>query len=423
MVFYLLIKSFVFLVIIIWLYDRTRHEPLRPWFFYALLSKIGAGIVLGLLYIYVFQEGDTISYHKAASWLSQYARKEPGNYFNFLILNGKIPEGFSYFINQPRALFFTKITSILAILTNNNYWLISIYFSLFSFIGTWLIANRISSFYPSYKIAALIGFLFFPSIVFWSSGLLKESIAMGCIGLYVYIFIPFFRDSKINIVQGFILIISALLLWMIKYYYAGVLFSVTIALFISKIIISNPRFTFAKEKPIISIFLMVLVILSLGVSFLHPNLNPFNIFQVLEQNHFQMLTISDPENIVRFINIGQGFTYFLINIPVSLFGGLFLPLPWSIPNYLGALAGIFNLVILILAIAKIFNIKTAGNQGSKILVIGMITYVVILAILLTFATPNFGTLERYKISYLPFLLILILNRNPLLITLIPQSEE
>ena len=422
MAFYLLFNTFIFLVIIVWLFNRTRQESLKPWFFYTLFLKIGAGIVLGMLYIYVFQEGDTISYHKAASWLSQYARKEPEKYFDFLVLMGKIPEGFSFFINEPRALFLAKITSVIAIITNNNYWLISIYFSLFSFIGSWLVANRIASFYPNYGFAALIGFLFFPSVVFWSSGLLKESIAMGCIGLYVYIFIPLFRDQKMNIVQGFVFIISAIFLWLVKYYYAGILFSVTFALFISKIIISNPRFTFTKNKPVYSIFLTVFIILSLGISFLHPNLNPFNIFSILEQNHFQMLAISDPGNTVRFINIGQGFTYFLINIPVSMIGGLFLPLPWSTHSFLGVLAGILNLIILILAIAKIFSFRKAADLESKLLASALITYIFILAILLTFTTPNFGTLERYKISYLPFFLLLIFHRNPILKALIPSDE-
>ncbi|MFC2125297.1 hypothetical protein ACFLU5_10830 [Bacteroidota bacterium] len=414
MAFYLLFNSFVYSVIIIWLYNRTRQEPLRSWFFYTLFFKVGAGIILGLLYIYVFKSGDTISYHKAASWLSELARKDPGSYFNFVVLNRSIPDGFTYYLNQPRALFFTKLISLFAIITYNNYWLISIYFSLFSFIGTWLLANRISSLFPSYRVGALLGFLLFPSVVFWSSGLLKESIAMGCISLFVYIFLPFFRDLKINIVQGFILIVSALLLWLLKYYYAGILFSVTIALFISKIIISDPRFIFTKKKPVFGIYLFVFVILSVGVSFFHPNLNPLNIFTVLEQNHFQMAAISDPDNLVKFIDFSHGISYFLINIPVSLFGGLFLPLPWSTHNYLGTLAGSFNLVVLIIAIAKVFSYKKVENVDHKLLGTGMIVYIVILAILLTFSTPNYGTLERFKVSYLPFFLLFIVHNNPLL---------
>jgi len=410
-------------MIIVWLFKRSRHEPLKPWFFFTLVLKIGAGIVLGLIYIYVYKGGDTITYHKAATILSEFARNDPGKYFNFILFSDDIPEGFTFYLEQPRALLFTKIVSIFAIITHNNYWLISIYFSLFSFAGTWLLANRISTYFPSYKIAALVGFLLFPTMVFWSSGLLKESISMGCIGLFTYVFLPFFRDMKINVVQGMILFISAISLWALKYYFAGILFSVAIALFISKIIINNPRFVFTKGRSVFRIYLFVFVVLSLGVSFLHPNLNPLNILTVLEQNHFQIIAMSDPENLVNFINFGSGITYFIVNIPISLFGGLFLPLPWSLPDYFGVLTGIFNLFVLVLAVFKFFRIKKNETTDLNLLGTGLILYIFILAILLTFSTPNFGTLERYKISFLPFFLLLIMHENPLLLRITQKNRE
>ena len=43
-----------------------------------------------------------------------------------------------------------------------------------------------------------------------------------------------------------------------------------------------------------------------------------------------------------------------------------------------------------------------------------IIYVSILAITMAFASPNWGSLVRYKVGYLPFFLLLILNNNPVI---------
>jgi hypothetical protein len=43
----------------------------------------------------------------------------------------------------------------------------------------------------------------------------------------------------------------------------------------------------------------------------------------------------------------------------------------------------------------------------------VVLYVVALCVFLALSTPNFGTLSRYRISFLPLLFLLITIENPL----------
>jgi hypothetical protein len=44
----------------------------------------------------------------------------------------------------------------------------------------------------------------------------------------------------------------------------------------------------------------------------------------------------------------------------------------------------------------------------RLLLTGAILYIFILSVMLSWSTPNFGTLERYKVSYLPVYVLILL---------------
>ena len=90
-----------------------------------------------------------------------------------------------------------------------------------------------------------------------------------------------------------------------------------------------------------------------------------------------------------------------------------MPLPWQGAGILPKLTGIINLLILLLAINKLMRQKRAhGELNIRVLMTGI--YVATLAILMAYTTPNFGSLERYKIGYMPFFLLWILNEKSIM---------
>ena len=68
---------------------------------------------------------------------------------------------------------------------------------------------------------------------------------------------------------------------------------------------------------------------------------------VIQENHEMIKEISDQDKTVQFFEMGNPYFNFLLNIPISLFAGLFMPLPWQGMNILVIATGILNFILLI----------------------------------------------------------------------------
>jgi hypothetical protein len=54
------------------------------------------------------------------------------------------------------------------------------------------------------------------------------------------------------------------------------------------------------------------------------------------------------------------------------------------------------------------------RQPVSILFLATASYCIVLCVFLALSTPNLGTLSRYRVGFLPFLIFLLAYRNPLI---------
>src|SRR5688572_18422717 len=155
-------------------YWWRRERQLPGLFWPALVVKIFAGIALGLLYWYYYRGGDTINYFRESVLMADLARTDFMGYLNFLWTSNAENLTLST-DNAPRALFFTKIVSIFSLITSDNYWLIALYLAFSACVGPWGLLKGPSRHVRVAVLPAVVAFLFFPSVPFWSSGVIKES--------------------------------------------------------------------------------------------------------------------------------------------------------------------------------------------------------------------------------------------------------
>lgn len=154
-------------------------------------------------------------------------------------------------------------------------------------------------------------------------------------------------------------------------------------------------------------------LLMLG-SYLHPILTWSGFLQQLFEQHHAIVAMSSKENLILFDAFEPTLDSLLSHLPLALFSGLFRPGVWDAGNIFQWCAALENLGLLLLTIATIGNIKKLFQRPIPLLLWGTIAYILIMATLLAFAAPNFGTLVRYKIGFLPFLVLVVLVNNPLL---------
>jgi hypothetical protein len=400
------IGLFVFMVLVYYVFTGIKDKRYEKHFYLSLGFKLSAGLGVGLLYWYHYRNGDTLQFDEAAHLILGSVRTIKG-WFLFLFHSDLSFLGSSGppLLEEPRSLFFVKILSLIYLITGGSYWLASLYLSLFSFLGAWKLSETISRHWPQLKYPAIIAFLYFPPVVFWSSGVLKDSVAYGCITLLSSLVIRGMRKETLGangILAGVLLI---WILWSLKYHLAAVLLLAVGMGSVYQPIKSRFKGTIGDV-----LLLLIFIAFVIALSFLHSNFLPGNLAEVLRQNHQKIIAISESGNLIHFFPYGTGLTHFFLNLPLSLFAGLYMPLPWQGTGFLALMAGIFNILILLFTMIKIYFWKWKTIRfNAWILMLGI--YVGVLAILMAYTTPNFGTLERYKSAYIPFYILWILNNE------------
>lgn len=401
----------VFIAPFCWWYWRKQELPIRKFYWHALAAKLSAGILVGIIYGISYTTSDTFSMFEWSKELSLQARTDFSGYLNYL-WSGRSG---GYFQGVERTLFFVKIMSVFALLTNDNYWISSLYLSLFSFLAAWKLTKVIWLSIPNLGIPAAIAFLFFPSCVFWASGMIKESIAMAGLFFLAALFLQVWLKQKVSLLNIICGVIAVWVVWNLKYYYIGLFIPIFLATWIARKIIEARKIDrFVTEVTLWFSILFVLVFIG---SFAHPNFSFHKILDVLISNNITSVEVSKPINIIHFYRLENTWLSVAINSPWALISGFFRPFVWEADTLLKFIVSIENLVMLVLAIMSLQSIGEMRNSPHRLLIIALLVYSIVLCLFLAISTPNFGTLVRYRIGFLPFLLVLLVNRPVVVRTL------
>lgn len=394
---------------------KADESSIRLFFWPALLVKLVAGICVGLVYTFYYTTpGDTLFYFEDGVTLAGLARSDLRSYAEFLWQGD---ESFAIWNNlnvlQSRALFFVKITSLVNLLSHDNYWITTLYFSFASFLGAWSLVKTIVRFEPNIRAPAIVAFLFFPSVVFWTSGLIKESLAMAALFFLSMVYLKGLMKESPGLCQWVLIPVSVWLLWNLKYYYLAVFFPVAVSSLAVSFIFSSKlksKHWFVKFLTGMLIFFVPLSLLSI----IHPNFYPEHFLNVIVSNNREFHAISNPDDLIYYKTLQPTVESVLLNAPWALFSGLFRPLPWEAGTIFQVVISIENTILILLTISALYNVKRVFASTNRIVLLSVVVYVVALCIFLALSTPNFGTLSRYRVSFLPFFLLLISIENPLL---------
>jgi hypothetical protein len=393
------ISLILFAWICYYLIKKNRHDPYA---IAGLLLKILAGLGLGIIYTYHYKGGDTLMYFHEAATIAHYVFEHAHQTIHIYFNTAQLPELMDQmaFSTQPRALLFTKIISVFYIFSGGNYWIISAFLSLINFVCLRFLVNELSRKFAGLKKAAALSFYFLPTFVFWTSGLLKESLAIAALAIAIAVVIRFSRIQKYtNIPLWIYLFISSILLWKLKYFYAAIAIPLLFGILCFNIINS-----WKKVHPGLLLFLFIAGIFF--VSRLHPNLGFARVLDVIYEN-YQVGIKASEGSAIQYFNFDGSWHSYILNFPIALFSGLFRPFISEVSNPLQFIVALENLAIFILMIITVWKVKFRVNIKNNY-GISTAIYVFSLAVLLAFATPNFGTLSRYKVGYWPFFVLLLL---------------
>jgi hypothetical protein len=398
----------------------------RRYFFPALTLKIVGAIALGLLYQFYYPGGDTFVYHTHGSrhvW--EAFMESPLMGIRLLFADGVIsPDLFDisdriWYFRDQRSYFIIRVASVFDLITFSSYSATASLFAVLSFVGGWMLYLTFYKRYREKHFLLALATLFVPSVIFWGSGILKDTVTLAFIGIVTFELDRLFLQRKFNLFHVVLLILSlygifivrkfmlqaympAAFLWIAMYNYDSIRSTVFKAMFM----------------PMVVVFISVIsywFILKVGEGDKRYSIE--NIGETSRITAYDIRYYSGRE-------AGSGYslgeldgtlTGMLRLAPQAVNVTLFRPYPWEASNTLMLLSSLEGGMLLV------FTVYCLTRYGRRVVrnwkspeVLFCLTFALVFAFGAGVSTFNFGSLARYKIAMLPFYIValVVLSRAP-----------
>ena len=109
-----------------------------------------------------------------------------------------------------------RITAVFSILTGHTYSAIAVIFAAISFSGMWALYLTLQKLYPFLTKQLAIAVLFIPSVFFWGSGILKDTVILGAIGWATFAMVRVFFGRGNRMMYSLILILALYTMYSVK---------------------------------------------------------------------------------------------------------------------------------------------------------------------------------------------------------------
>jgi hypothetical protein len=226
------------------------------------------------------------------------------------------------------------------------------------------------------------------------------------------VFLKFWLREPLKWWEWILVPFAIWLAWKLKYYYLAVFLPVVIASLAVRLLL----FDRLKSRPVIyrvllwCIFFFIPVLIA---STTRPNFYPDRFLAVIISNNAEFQAISNDDDLIHYNSLQPTVGSILKNAPWALFSGLFRKLPWEAGTLFQLISSLENILLLLLACAALGNVNKMVRSPNRLLLYSIIVYTVILCVFLALSTPNFGTLSRYRVSFVPYFFLLIAIENPI----------
>ncbi len=294
-----------------------------------------------------------------------------------------------------------RFNAIAMLFSGGYLWVHTVFMSFLSFIGLTSIFKIFIKFLENKKYLLFLGIYFAPSVILWTSGVIKEGLLIFAFGQMLYHIIKILEKGIKNF-SIFWLLLSIFILLISKFY----VLVAAIPGIISVIWIYKTNFRRIYLKFTISYLIFLLIGFNTGK--ITDKYNATEIIATKQHDFYNFLdTIKNVGSRYEIPRLKPTAISIIKNSPEALINAFIQPSPKRINSIMMIPAAIENyLLILLLLLAVIFgNYKKIQN---KTLFLFSVLFVFNLYIITGLTTPVIGALVRYKAPAIPFLIIVIL---------------
>ncbi len=389
----------------------------RKYFIPALTVKIIGALGVGFVYQFYYGGGDTFAFHTHGSRIIWEAFiDDPIKGLNLFLANGEFSgDIFAYssriwYFKDTQTYLLIKIAFLLDLLTFSTYSGTSVLFAVLSFSGLWALYLAFYNEFRNFHFPLALAILFVPSVFFWGSGLLKDTLTLGCLGWMTFTFYQLAIKQRSNPVLLFIFILTAFLTYSIKKY---ILLS-----FLPALIIWVTAKYFGAIRNLVLKMMVAPIVAALCAVLAYITIQSVG----KDDPRYALSNIAKTAQVTAYdirygwgARLGDGSGYTLGELdgtfgsmfrlaPSAINVSLFRPYLWEVSNPLMLLSALESLTCLLLTLWIIYKIslKSFLINMLKPEILFCIVFSIVFAFAVGISTYNFGTLARYKIPLLPF---------------------
>jgi len=279
----------------------------------------------------------------------------------------------------------------------------------FSFAGQWKLFQVFNDYNKGKNQNILaIAVLYSPSIWFWGSGLMKDSICIGAMGFVINILYKNIVKKQFSFREWILLPFLIYLIFILKSY-------IIIILFISIMIVVFVRYVWQLKNLILRI-VVIFLFLSMSALFLAFSDFSAEINGLVEESYSQVQTFQhsyntlqgEDENSKAGFELGTldaSLSGLVVKSPQVIFSCLFRPFLWESKKIIILFTALESTILLLSTIFLLFKTRFVGFFRiifSNPLILFSFVLSILFALIIGFTTFNFGTMTRYKIILLPF---------------------
>jgi hypothetical protein len=414
----------LFLVLAHYFSSRTSSKmiggnPEYKYYRKGLLFKIYAGLAFGLVYAFYYGGGDTMIYWMDAKILNSMILTEPLCYLKIIFgdtrplwfycfdLSEYVPH---HYLRDQQSYTVSRLSAPFALLSIDSFFGCTILVSWLCFGGIWRLYTVFVEEYPALQKELAIAFLFIPSVAFWGSGIMKDTYTLtAACWMTSSVYGLFLKRRNVfwNLVYG---ILAAYVMIVMKpYIFVALLPGTLIWVVFNRIQKIQNQAVKVLSAPVI---IMIGFVLGAGVfSQTAGQLQEYGSVDAIVNK-----AVATQEDLKREAYEGNSFDIGVIDpsiggmarmAPVAIFAGLFRPTLLDVKNPIMMISALENTALMLFLVYMLYSVGVfsfAKYVFTKPMILFSLVFAVFFAFAVGLTTSNFGSLVRYKIPSVPFLL-------------------
>lgn len=430
-----LIGTFYFLLIVslAWIYKNKRlAEGKSNYRLYmpSLLTHLIGAVGFSLIYAFYYGGGDTFYYFKGGQSLIQSLFTHPFStiqlyFYNLSQVPNELRHTIQFLGNEQSIEVFgmMKFTSVFCFFGFNNYVATTLLFATLSFIANWKLFKFINAeFFRNNVLSPKLWLiLFVPSLIFWGTGILKDTLVFSFLVFLLIYLIKLFSTNYPKqlwtvVAYAIVVIVSAYFVYVLKSY---VLISFLLAILIAyyKKITAISRIE-ARNKVLGLFFNLIFIgILTLIVVIGFQSFKN-EIFKVESEAFSTLKGFHSWHTTLGGSSYDLGFTDYSVwaiikKSPLAFAVSYFGPFPWELNSPIMVITALESYLFFFLFIRALYlyrwRLFQIANRNN--LIIFSMVFTIVFGIVVGISSYNYGALARFKIQAMPFFLIWVLGNE------------